>query len=190
MIRRVPSSLARLGLLCLLIVVIGMFRPRLSVDAARWVVLGSGLLVLVAALAFSAVTRRTVSRNRLAAGGYRIADGIFDVVRRTGLPFLALAFFLFWTFVYLGLWWANQDSFHGLGDTESPRFADFFYYAVMTAFTSPPEGIAPLTRGARSATMIELLTGLALLTTYVGSLFEWRRERSRSERAHDGPPDG
>jgi hypothetical protein len=45
----------------------------------------------------------------------------------------------------------------------------------MTAFTSPPEGIAPLSRGARSATMIEIMTGLALLTTYLSTLFEWRR---------------
>jgi hypothetical protein len=51
----------------------------------------------------------------------------------------------------------------------------------MTAFTSPPEGIAPLSRGARSATMIEIVTGIALLTTYLASLFEYRRQERRRE---------
>ena len=106
------------------------------------------------------------------------------LVRRTGLPLLALTFFLFWTFVYLGLWWYRpEDSFVGIGDTVNPRFSDFFYYAVMVALTSPPEGIAPISRGARSATMIEILTGLALLTTYVSSLFELRRQRASEGQA-------
>jgi hypothetical protein len=55
-----------------------------------------------------------------------------------------------------------------------PPFADFFYYAVATAFTSPPEGIAATSRGARAATLIELMTALALLTTYVSSFVDWR----------------
>jgi hypothetical protein len=170
---------SRLGLLCLFIVAIGMIEPRISEEAARWVLLGAGLVAAVGAVAFLLATRRVAAHLPLMSGSLRLVDAILVVVRRTGLPLLALAFFLLWTFVYLGIWtFGEARDFQGIGEGESPRFADFFYYAVMTAFTSPPEGIAPLSRGARSATMIEILTGLALLTTYVSSLFEWRRDRA------------
>ena len=51
---------------------------------------------------------------------------------------------------YVGLWWfaARSSSFTGL-EPHDPRFADFFYYAVSTAFISPPgDIIAHLARGA------------------------------------------
>jgi hypothetical protein len=181
---RLPSSIARLGLLCLFIVVVGMIRPRLTQDAAGWLLLACGLVTLAGAGAFFMATRRAAAHLPLMAGSLRIAEAILVLIRRTGLPLLALAFFLFWTFVYLGLWWFRPDgSFAGIGAGENPRFADFFYYSVMTALTSPPEGIVPLSRGTRSATMIEILTGLALLTTYVTSLFASRGQRP-------APPDG
>jgi hypothetical protein len=187
--RRLPASIARLGLLCLFIVIVGMIRPRLTQDAAGWLLLGCGLVTFAGAAAFFVATRRVAAHMPLMAGSLRIVDAVLFLIRRTGLPLLALAFFLFWTFVYLGLWWFRPDgSFQGIGGAENPRFADFFYYAVMTALTSPPEAIAPLSRGARSATMIEILTGLALLTTYVSSLFEFRRQRSRAaEGDRDAP---
>jgi len=176
--------MARLGLLCLCIVAIGMIRPRLSEEAAGWVLLACGVITIGAVVAFFIATRRIASHLPLVAGSYRIVDAFLVLVRRTGLPLLALTFFLFWTFVYLGLWWYRpEDSFVGIGDIVSPRFSDFFYYAVMVALTSPPEGIAPISRGARSATMIEILTGLALLTTYVSSLFELRRQRASEGQA-------
>jgi hypothetical protein len=175
---RLPGGVLRLALLCLFIVAVGMVPQRLSQDAAGWLLLGAGLLVAAGAAAFLVATRRIAAHLPLVAGPMRIVDAVLVVVRRTGLPLLALAFFLVWTFVYLGLWWFREESFAGIGGAESPRFADFFYYAVMTALTSPPEGIAPLSRGARSATMIEILTGLALLTTYVSSLFPFRRVRA------------
>ena len=56
-----------------------------------------------------------------------------------------------------------------------PRFADFFYYAVSTAFISPPGDVLARSRGARSATMIEMLTAFALLTTYLASFVDWQR---------------
>jgi hypothetical protein len=178
----VPGGVLRLALLCVFIVLVGMIRPRISQDAAVWLLVGAGLLTVAAAVAFYVATRRVASHLPLMAGSFRIVDAILVLVRRTGLPLLALAFFLFWTFVYLGIWrFQTERAFEGLGDTGDPRFADFFYYAVMTAFTSPPEGIAPLSRGARSATMIEIVTGLALLTTYLSSLFQYRREERRRE---------
>lgn len=171
---RLPSSLLRLGILCGFIVGIGMIRPRLTPERAGWVLVGCGIVTLLAFAAFLLSTWRVAHRLPMVAGSLRAFEAVRVSFRRTGLPLLALAFFLFWTFVYLGLWWFRPDGTLGGLDTE-PRFSDFFYYAVMTAFTSPPEGIAPLSRGARSATMIEIMTGLALLTTYISTLFEWRR---------------
>ena len=188
--RRLPAGALRLGLLCLFIVAIGMFRPRLSQDAAGWVLLGCGLVTVGGAAAFLAATRRIAGRLPLVAGSFRVVEALLVVVRRLGLPLLGLAFFLVWTFVYLGLWWFRPEgTFAGLG--ESPRFSDFFFYAVMTALTSPPEDIVPTSRGARSATMIEILTGIALLTTYLGSLLEARRARERTAaRAAEAEPPG
>ena len=43
-----------------------------------------------------------------------ITTGLLLLLRRTGLPILGLAFFLVWTFVYLGLWWFRPEgSFTG-----------------------------------------------------------------------------
>jgi hypothetical protein len=108
-----------------------------------------------------------------------VADALLFQVRRTGLPILGLAFFLFWTFVYLGLWsFRPEGSFAGLG--HSPRFADFFYYAVSTAFISPPGDIVAVSRGVRSATMIEMMTAFALLTAYLSSFIDWRAPVERA----------
>jgi hypothetical protein len=179
---RLPGGVVRLGLLCLFIVLVGMIRPRISQDAGLWLLVAAGLVTAGGAAAFYVVSRRIAAHLPLMAGSFRLADAVLELIRRTGLPLLALAFFLFWTFVYLGLWrFQSEQAFAGLGDAGDPRFSDFFYYAVMTAVTSPPEGIEPLSRGARSATMIEVVTGLALLTTYVSSLFEHRRREQRRE---------
>lgn len=186
--QRLPLGAGRLGLLCLFIVVVGMIRPRLTQDAAGWLLLAAGLLTVAGGVAFLVATRRTASRLPLMAGSLRIVDAVLVVLRRTGLPFLGLAFFLFWTFVYVGLWWYHpQETFTGLA--ARPRFADFFYYAVSTAFIAPPQDIVAASRGARSATMIEMLTGLALLTTYVSSLFEWRRQERAAAQEPDPPAD-
>ena len=119
----------------------------------------------------------------------RLAAAVLAQIRRTGLPFLGLAFFLFWTCIYLALWaFHPEEAFRGL--SAKPRFADFFYYAVSTAFISPPGDIVAHSRGARSATMIEMLTAFALLTAYLSSFVDWRlsvagpsRDSPRPERA-------
>ena len=130
---------------------------------------------------FAAGTRRVLTRLHLLERPQRVADGILLEVRRVGLPLLGLGFFLAWTLVYVALWAIHpQDAFRGLGS--DPRFADFFYYAVSTAFVSPPGDIVAHSRGVRSATMIEMLTGFALLATYLASFSEIvRRERAGPE---------
>lgn len=171
---RVPSAIVRLAILCVFIVVIGMIRARLTPSDAGWVVLGCGVVLLLGGLAFFGATRRILRRFE-AKDTFRIIDAVRILVRRTGLPLLALGFFLFWTFVYVGLWWYDPaGSFEGLA--RFPRFADFFYYAVSTALISPPGDIIATSRGVRSATMIEMLTGFALLTAWLASLFDLRRD--------------
>ena len=93
------------------------------------------------------------------------------MLNHIGLVGLGAAFFLFWTFVYLGLWWRHpHEAFTGLGPR--PRFNDFFYTSVSTAFISPPGDILAHSRGARSATMIEMLTGFAVVAVYLSSFVD------------------
>lgn len=171
--RWLTAGTLRLAVLCAFIIAVGMVRPRLSPDSAGVLLLIGGGLVTVGAAAAFVATRRLAARLPLLDRSQRVADAILLVIRRTGLPLLGLAFFLFWTFVYLGLWWFRPEgSFVGLAP--NPRFADFFYYAVSTAFISPPGDILAQSRGARSATMIEMMTAFALLTAYLSSLVDWR----------------
>jgi hypothetical protein len=160
------GSLRLLGL-CAVIVAIGMVPGRLSSSEAGWIG-WSGIAVLGAGLAASLL----VGLRRLATR-LPFADAILLAIRHAGLIGLGAAFFPLWTFVYLTLWWRHPaEAFEGIG--HAPRFADFFYYAVTTAFISPPGDIVAHSRGARSATMIEMLTGLALLAAYVGAFVDWR----------------
>jgi hypothetical protein len=167
------AGTVRLLVLSVFVVAIEMIGPRMSrADAAAVVLVGAGAVV-AAAVWFTVVTRRLLGRFGLVDEQQRLTQAILVEVRRIGLPLLGLAFFLVWTFVYIAVWAVHpREAFGGL--ESEPRFADFFYYAVSTAFTSPPEGIAAASRGARAATLIELLTALALLTAYVSSFADWR----------------
>jgi uncharacterized iron-regulated membrane protein len=183
---RLPGSVWRLLVLGGFIVAIEMIPSRLTEERAGWLLVGCAIVTVTALGFFLFTTRRTAHELDATAGPIATYTAVRVSLRHLGLPVLALAFFLFWTFVYLGLWWFRPvGTFSAL--EAMPRFSDFFYYAVMTAFTAPPEAIAPLSRGARSATMIEILTGLALLTTYLSALFEWRR--GAPARRPDPTPD-
>ena len=172
----ITLGMLRLGLLSLFVVAVGMIPLRLTPGDA-WVVVAIGAGIAVAALAaLLGATRRLGQRL-----GLRWASEAFLLtIRRTGLPLLGLAFFLAWTVVYVALWAVHPlEAFRGLAPR--PRFADFFYYAVSTAFISPPGDVLAHSRGARSATMIEMLTAFALLTTYLASFVDWQRHESVSE---------
>ena len=108
-------------------------------------------------------------------------------LRRVGIVLLALAFFLFWTLIYIGVWrWHPASAFKGLPPT--PTFSDFFYYAVSTGFISPPGDITAYSKGARTATMIELLTGTAALAAYIGSFIDFGPAAARAvESGEDAP---
>jgi hypothetical protein len=170
------SGMIRLGILSASVVLVGMIRARMTPHDA-WVVFGVGVgLAVAGVLLFARGTQQLTAR--LGLGGR--AEGVLLLLRRTGLPLLGLAFFLAWTIVYVGLWaFDPRHSFNGL--SAFPRFADFFYYAVSTAFISPPGDIFASSRGARSATMIEMLTAFALLTAYLSSFVDWYGQRREPE---------
>jgi hypothetical protein len=179
--RWLTAGTIRLLILCAFIVAVGMIRPRLTPHSAGVLLVVGGIVVVAALVAFLGATRRVAARLPLLDRSQRIADALMLQIRRTGLPLLGLAFFLFWTFVYLGLWWFRPEGAFG-GLAANPRFADFFYYAVSTAFISPPGDIVATSRGARSATMIEMLTAFALLTAYLSSFVDWRAQVLVDER--------
>ncbi|MDX6566789.1 MAG: hypothetical protein QOE10_2451, partial [Gaiellales bacterium] len=101
--------------------------------------------------------------------GVAAAEALLVLVRSIGQLVLSLGFFLFWTLVYLGVWWWHPASaFTGL--SPHPYFSEFFYYAVSTAFISPPGDILAHSRGARTATMVESVTGAALISGYLAAV--------------------
>jgi hypothetical protein len=167
----------RFGILCAFIAAVAMLSPRLSPREAGIVALvglvctAAGLVVL--ALFTRQLSRLEATRRPELARGQRGVDALLRLLRATGLPLLGLAFFLAWSLVYLGMYWADPArSFGGLA--RLPRYADFFYYSVTTALIAPPGDIFARSRGARAATMIEMLAGLALVTTYLSSFVTGR----------------
>jgi hypothetical protein len=175
----VTAGMVRLATLSAFVVAIGMIPFHLSHEGA-WIVFGSGTALVVTGAAFMlGFTRRLEAR--LAIPG---VETFLLTLRRTGLPLLGLAFFLAWTLVYIGVWASHpQTAFIGLSDT--PRFADFFYYAVTTGLERSPSDLLAHSRGARSATMIEMLTAFALLTAYLASFIDWHRREPEGPVARD-----
>ena len=172
--RWLTLGLVRLIVLLGAIVLVGMLRPRLSPHSAGIATGAAAGVAALAGLLFLRATRRLARHVLLPRRSERVADAILLNVRRTGLALLALAFFLFWTFVYVALWAIHpHQAFTGLDP--APRFADFFYYAVTTSFVNPPNDIVAHSRGVRSATMIEMMTAFALFSVYVSSFIDWAR---------------
>ena len=168
----------RLLAVCAFVIAMGMLSPRVDRDEAGALVLAGLIAAAAAAVGFLLLTRRVLHRlpvARLGAGLAR-AEAVLLSIRRVGLLLLGLAFMLLWTEISLGVWWFRPEgAFSGLSD--EPRVADFFYYAVSTAFINPPGDISALSRGARTATMVEMLTAAALLSTYLGSFVNWTPEQ-------------
>jgi hypothetical protein len=176
---RVPGFLRGAGLrllsVCIAVWVIGMLSPRVTPHEAGIVVVAGVLLVVGLGVLLGAGTRRVLRRLRIRVvdRGVEVAEALLVLVRRIGILILALGFFLFWTLVYLGVWWWHPASaFTGL--SRHPYFSEFFYYAVSTAFISPPGDILAHSRGARTATMVEIVTGAALISVYLASFVDLR----------------
>src|SRR6266545_4570939 len=177
-----PTGLTKLAVLSLFIVLVGMFRPHLTRTSAAVSVIVAAVLIVASVAWFLGAARRLARALPILQTGERFTGAVLAEVRRVGLPLLGLAFFLAWTFVYIALWAVHpSDAFRGLGGR--PRFADFFYYAVTTAFISPPGDVLAHSRGVRSATMIEMLTAFALLTAYASSFVDWGRGEPQDAEA-------
>jgi hypothetical protein len=189
--QRLPGHLrgggVRLLGACLAIWGLGMFSPKIDRGAADVVLIVGWGFILVGLLVLGMGTQRVLARldvPLLGPGVARVA-ALIVALRRVGLVLLALAFFLFWTLIYIGVWrWHPDGAFHGLPRT--PTFSDFFYYAVSTGFISPPGDIIAASKGARTATMIELLTGTAALAAYLGSFLDFGS--SAAHAATEGSP--
>jgi hypothetical protein len=175
---RLPGSVKAGGIrllgACLAIWALGMFSPEIDRGAADVVLILGWGLILAGLLVLAVGTQRVLQRLDipLLGAGVARAAALVLALRRVGLVLLALAFFLFWTLIYIGVWrWHPDGAFRGLPHT--PTFSDFFYYAVSTGFISPPGDIVAASKGARTATMIELLTGTAALAAYLGSFLDF-----------------
>jgi hypothetical protein len=176
---RLPAVVRGAGLrlisVCLAVWVVGMLSPRVTPHQAGVTVLVGALAVISVVVLLAAGTRRILRRLQIGIvdRGVAGAEALLVLVRKIGLLVLALGFFLFWTLVYLGVWWWHPASaFTGLDP--HPYFSEFFYYAVSTAFISPPGDILAHSRGARTATMVEIVTGAALISVYLASFVDLR----------------
>jgi hypothetical protein len=184
----VSGSAVRFGVLCAFIAAIAMLSPHVTPHQAGVLALAGGLATVIGGLALAWATHVLAEREEAAGGAGRTPVALLSLLRATGLPLLGLAFFLIWSFVYLGTYWfAPDDAFTGLA--KDPRYADFFYYSVSTGLISPPGDIIAHSRGARAATIIEMLTGLALVTTYLSGLAVGRLGLLRAGRELDRGPD-
>jgi hypothetical protein len=190
--QRLPGRLraggVRLLVACLAIWALGMLSPRIDRGAADIVLIVGWGLILAGVLVLAVGTRRVFDHLDvpLLGAGVARAEALLVALRRVGIVLLALAFFLFWTLIYIGVWrWHPDGAFHGLART--PTFSDFFYYSVSTGFISPPGDIIAASKGARTATMIELLTGTAALAAYLGSFIDFGSAAATAATEHGTP---
>ena len=164
----VSSAARKLGLLCLFIAVAGALPFRVTPGRAPLAtIVAASLLVVVGLLVFSGAWAHA-RRVPLVDETHVAATRFLELVRLAGLPLLAGVFFLLWTFVYLELWRIDSAAFDGLA--AHPRYADFVYYSVSTAFIAPPADIVAHGQAVRVATMLEMVTGFAVLAAYLTTL--------------------
>jgi len=186
---KVRGGAIRLLIACLAIWALGMLSPEITENRAIYVLIFGWGAILAGVLVIVFGTQRMVLRldvPLLGAGVARVAALIL-ALRKIGLVLLALGFFLFWTLIYIGVWRSHPaGAFKGLPET--PRFSDFFYYSVSTGFVSPPGDITAASKGARTATMIELLTGTAALAAYLGSFLDFGTAAATAVAAGEAPP--
>jgi|1186.fasta_scaffold28924_3 hypothetical protein len=186
---KVRGGAIRLLIACLAIWALGMLSPEITENRAIYVLIFGWGAILAGVLVIVFGTQRMVLRldvPLLGAGVARVAALIL-ALRKIGLVLLALGFFLFWTLIYIGVWRSHPaGAFKGLPET--PRFSDFFYYSVSTGFVSPPGDITAASKGARTATMIELLTGTAALAAYLGSFLDFGTAAATAVAAGEESP--
>ena len=159
---------------CLAFWGLGMLSPAIDRDRAIVVLIVGWGVILAAFLVLAVGTQRVAPparrpgarRRRRARRGADpgVAPGRARSACARLLPVLD-------TDLHRRLALAPGGRLQGLPGT--PTFSDFFYYSVSTGFISPPGDIIAASKGARTATMIELLTGTAALAAYLGSFLDF-----------------
>ncbi len=186
---KVRAGAIRLLIACLAIWGLGMLSPEIDRDRALVVLIAGWGVIIAGLLVLALGTQRVLHRLDVPVLGPGVARAAALIValRRVGLVLLALGFFLFWTLIYIGVWRSQPGgAFKGLPAT--PTFSDFFYYSVSTGFVSPPGDITAASKGARTATMIELLTGTAALAAYLGSFLDFGTAAAAAVAAGEPAP--
>jgi hypothetical protein len=174
---RLRKAVIDFALLCAGIVAITMLPIRIRDGDGWWLALFA-LGGLAGITAFLVVAQRLAHRSPFSFG-QALARILRTGVRRLGLPLVGLVFFVVWTAVYVSVWLVHpEEAFVGL--PAAPRLADFFYYAVSAALLATPQDIVATSRGARAATLIEMLMGFAVLATYISSFVGWKDDRGRA----------
>jgi hypothetical protein len=174
---RLRKAVIDFGLLCAGIVAITMLPVRIHQGSGWWFA-----LFAVGAVGgiggFVAIAERLARRSPTVSFGVAVARLVRTSLRRLGLPIVGLVFFIGWTAIYISVWLVHpEEAFAGLA--AAPRVADFFYYAVSAALLATPQDIVATSRGARAATLIEMLTGFAVLATYLSSFVDFRDQGGR-----------
>jgi hypothetical protein len=194
--RQPRGQLRRVLILLFLISALCLLPLRLSPHSARvvtaLVLAVFALTLLTTAAGFRRLLARFAEGDRLRLGGHEVAvpsldrevrafEGIMALMRRTGLALPALLFFCLWAVVYLFIW-AHEpaacpaDPAHPctgafLGAGKHPTFGDFLYYSVNMAFANPAPDFIAHTRAGHTASTIEVLSGVGLVTLYAGAFF-------------------
>jgi hypothetical protein len=107
-------------------------------------------------------------------GALRGSRNLYEVA---SLPLLAIAFFALWTFAYLGLWALDPTACPAdpattescgafLGVAQRPLLSEFVYFSVNVAFVSLPPDFIAHSSAAHTVVTIEIVAGVALVTTY------------------------
>ena len=196
--RRFDAHLRRFVLLVVVLAALCLAPLYLSPHAARIaaaVLVGVVLLTaLIAATAFRRLLDRFVRGDTLVMFSGRVqltvptlgrqvraVEGMAAILRRTGLALPALLFFCGWALIYTLIWAHSPEAcsldlskpcsgaFQGAG--HNPTFGDFLYFATNMAFANPAPDFIAHSRLAHTATTIEVLTGIGLVTLYAGSFF-------------------
>lgn len=149
-----------------------------------------GFALLVARIASRATAGRQISLlggrvvvdpPDLAVRPARAAEAVGLLVRRMGVALPALVFFFGWALVYASIWLLDpavcspdaavpcHGAFRGAG--VDPSFGDFLYLSVNETFANPPPDLFPSSQVARTATTLQVLSGILGVTVFAGAFF-------------------
>ena len=96
---------------CIAIWILGMFSPEITPHTASIILIVGWSFIAAIVLVIALGTHRVVERldlPLLGSGVVRVT-ALLLALRKVGIVLLALAFFLFWTLIYIGVWRSHRD---------------------------------------------------------------------------------